>query len=168
MKTTTTALLTALVLGASVWATEAQDNKDGAPPRGPRDGGGERPERGGPQGERPDRGPGGPGGDRQRMFVPPIVAALDVNSDGVIDEKEIANASAALKKLDKDGDGKLLMEELRPVRPANGEGGPNGVPEGQRRPGGQGFNPEGRGPRPQGDGDSAPQERPGRRPAADQ
>ncbi len=68
------------------------------------------------------RHPGGPGGPGQRP-VPPLVAALDANHDGVIDETEIANASAALKTLDKNGDGKLTMDELRPPRP---EGGPNG------------------------------------------
>ncbi len=178
MKTTTTALLTALALGASVWATQAQDNKDGAPPRGPRDGAGERPERGGPQGERPDRGPGGPGGDRQRRPMPPIIGALDANGDGVIDEQEIANASAALRKLDKNGDGKLTMEEMMPPRSsgfAGGpEGGPNGQrgprdggPDGERRPEGAGFGPEGRGPRPGGDADGAPQPA-RRRPSAEQ
>jgi Ca2+-binding EF-hand superfamily protein len=44
-------------------------------------------------------------------------AALDANKDGTIDEKEIKDASAALKKLDKNGDGKLTREELRPNMP---------------------------------------------------
>jgi hypothetical protein len=35
----------------------------------------------------------------------------------VIDDTEITNASAALKKLDKNSDGRLTMEELRPPRP---------------------------------------------------
>jgi hypothetical protein len=43
--------------------------------------------------------------------------ALDANGDGVIDEVEIANAPAALRSLDKNNDGKLTMEELRPPRP---------------------------------------------------
>ena len=50
---------------------------------------------------------------------PPIIVALDKNKDGVIDAEEIANASAALKTLDKNGDGKLTMDELHP---AKGEG----------------------------------------------
>lgn len=59
--------------------------------------------------------------------MPPLIAALDANHDGVIDADEIANAPAALKKLDKNGDGKLTMDELRPPRP---EGGPDrGGPE---------------------------------------
>ena len=61
------------------------------------------------------------GGDGKRP-TPPIMAALDANGDMVIDEKEIANASAALKKLDKNGDGKLTMDELRPQRPAGAPG----------------------------------------------
>ncbi|MFM2081572.1 MAG: hypothetical protein RL380_263 [Verrucomicrobiota bacterium] len=76
--------------------------------------------------------PGGrpPGGQRQ---LPPIVAALDANHDGTIDAGEIANASAALKTLDKNGDGKLTGDELRP----QGQGG-QGQQGGGRPPGGQG------------------------------
>jgi len=59
--------------------------------------------------------------------------ALDANHDGVIDAAEIANASAALKSLDKNGDGKLTQDELRPPRPQGGDRpgrppGPNGQP----------------------------------------
>jgi len=61
---------------------------------------------------------GGPGGARQRpMMVPPLMAALDTNHDGVIDEDEIKNAAEALRKLDKNGDGKITMDEIRPHRP---------------------------------------------------
>ncbi|HTI73112.1 MAG TPA: phospholipid-binding protein, partial [Candidatus Limnocylindria bacterium] len=70
--------------------------------------------------------------------------ALDLNHDGVIDADEIAQASASLKKLDKNGDGKLTPDELRPPRPA-GPGGPGG-PGGQGRP--EGPEGEGRPPRP--------------------
>ena len=48
--------------------------------------------------------------------------ALDVNHDGVIDADEIANAPAELKTLDKNGDGKLTQDELRPQRPPQGSG----------------------------------------------
>lgn len=92
----------------------------------------------------------------------PIVAALDANHDGVIDASEIANASKALATLDKNGDGKLTQDEIRPARPegdrgpegGRGPGGPGG-PGGKRGPGGPGgpegkHGPEGgpRGPRP--------------------
>ena len=61
------------------------------------------------------------------------MAALDANHDGVIDANEIANAPAALKSLDKNGDGKLTPDEFmgpRPHRPGgpgrNGGGNPGG------------------------------------------
>jgi uncharacterized protein YuzE len=50
----------------------------------------------------------------QFMLVHPVVAALDADHDGVISAAEIANASAALKTLDRDGDGDLSENELRP------------------------------------------------------
>ena len=43
----------------------------------------------------------------------------------MIDAEEIANASKALKTLDKNGDGKLTQDELRPPRPeGQGQEGP--------------------------------------------
>lgn len=45
---------------------------------------------------------------------------FDANKDGVIDATEIENASAALKKLDTNSDGKLTPDELRPQRPGRG------------------------------------------------
>jgi hypothetical protein len=105
MKTKMKTILTVLALGASAFVVSAQNNNDG-PPGG---------------------GPGGPGGlGRHRPPVPAIVAALDANHDGVIDSNEIANASAALKSLDKNGDGKLTPDEFMGPRP--------------QRPGGQGRN----------------------------
>ena len=102
----------------------------------------------GPQGPGP-RGPGGPGGPGHgnRPPLPPIVAALDANHDGVIDATEIDNAPAALRTLDKNGDGKLTMDELMPPhqggRGPGGPGGPRG-PRGPRGPGG----PDQQGPPP--------------------
>jgi len=46
----------------------------------------------------------------------PIVTALDTNSDGILDSNEIANASAELLTLDKNGDGKLAAAEYLPAR----------------------------------------------------
>ena len=64
--------------------------------------------------------------------TPPLFAALDANHDGVIDAAEIANAPAALRTLDKNGDGKLTMDEIRPPRP--GGQGPGGRPPDGARP----------------------------------
>ncbi|MEI9866114.1 MAG: hypothetical protein WDN00_16485 [Limisphaerales bacterium] len=52
------------------------------------------------------------------------MAALDTNSDGVISADEIANATGGVEEtLDKNGDGKLTRDELRPPRPLQ-DGGP--------------------------------------------
>ncbi len=77
---------------------------------------------------------------RPPMMKPPLIAALDVNDDGVIDEKEIDMAVASLKKLDKNGDGKIDRQELMPPRPMGpppgGEGGQGGDRQ-RRGPGGR-------------------------------
>jgi hypothetical protein len=65
---------------------------------------------------------GGPPPDKHRP-PPPVsflMQALDTNHDGVLDAEEIANASASLLKLDKNGDGKLTADELRPTGPPPG------------------------------------------------
>ena len=114
MKTNHILILT-LALGVSTCLLTAQDGNprpDGPPPR---------------------PGQGGPGGQRPMM---PIIEALDLNKDGVIDADEIAKASASLKKLDKNGDGKLTQDEFRGQRPG-GPGGQGG-PGGEGRPGGSG------------------------------
>ena len=41
----------------------------------------------------------------------PIIEALDLNHDRLIDAAELAKASESLKKLDKNGDGKISREE---------------------------------------------------------
>ena len=64
---------------------------------------------------------------RGRHMVPPLFKALDVNRDGVLDAAEIANASAALLKLDTNGDGVLTRDELCP-RPPQGGGRRGGPP----------------------------------------
>lgn len=58
----------------------------------------------------------GPRGEGRRPFPNPIFAVLDANHDGVISAEEIRNAPAALKTLDKNGDGQLTMDELMPPR----------------------------------------------------
>ena len=81
-----------------------------------------------------NEGPAGPGGPGGRP-VPPMMAALDTNKDGEIDATELANATASLKTLDKNSDGKLSGDEIRPARGERGSGGGQG---GGRGPGGQG------------------------------
>ena len=82
----------------------------------------------GPRGERGgDRGPGRGGPDFLRRL--PVMLALDVNGDGVISAEEINNAAVALRKLDKNNDGQLTEDEMRPNFPPGGPGGP-GAPSG--------------------------------------
>ncbi len=140
MKNTSKAVIAMLALGASAWVIIAQDNGNS-----PADG--QRPPR--RQNADTQEGPGGQGGSplrRNRPPLPAVVRALDANHDGIVDAAEIANASAALKTLDKDGDGKLTMQELMGP-PPQGMGGP-----GNGRPGqGQGDGPQGRAQRINGD-----------------
>jgi hypothetical protein len=82
--------LTMLALGASAFIVNAQDAGD-LPPDG-----------NGPSGCPPPS---------------PVIVALDANHDGVISAYEITNAPAALKTLDKNGDGQLTQDELRPQGP---------------------------------------------------
>jgi Ca2+-binding EF-hand superfamily protein len=51
---------------------------------------------------------------REFMRVNPVLAALDADHDGEISAAEIANSSSALKKLDRNGDGRLSPDELLP------------------------------------------------------
>ena len=73
-------------------------------------------------------GPGMPGG----MMMNPFMAALDADKDGTLSVSEIANASKSLMTLDKNGDGVLSGDEMRPPqmaggqRPGEGGGAPNG------------------------------------------
>jgi hypothetical protein len=139
-------LLLTLALGVATCLLSAQDGNQ--PPGGKRPPGGKGGPggQGGPGNER--RGPGGPGGMGSQRPVSPIVAALDLNHDGIIDAEEIAKASESLKKLDKNGDGKLTPDEYMPPRPGGpgGQGGPGGPagkggrggPGGQGAPGGKG------------------------------
>jgi len=143
MKITTKLLLIGATAGASalLFAQDAPNNGQSGPQDGP--------------------GAGGPGGGHHRMRHPPIaiIGALDANHDGVIDADEIANAVEALKKLDKNGDGKLTPDEFLGAPP----GGPGGGP-GQPGPNGEGG-PRGPGsPRP--DGQNGPGNRP-QRPAGE-
>jgi Ca2+-binding EF-hand superfamily protein len=53
------------------------------------------------------------------MHFHPVLAVLDVDHDGEVSASEIQNAAAALKTLDKNGDGKLTQDELLPDPVAN-------------------------------------------------
>jgi Ca2+-binding EF-hand superfamily protein len=53
----------------------------------------------------------------------PVIEALDLNKDRIIDAAELAKATESLKKLDKNRDGKLSAEEFRPA-PGRGMGPP--------------------------------------------
>ncbi len=88
---------------------------------------------------------GQPGQSGQRPPPPPIINALDANHDGKIDAQEIANASAALKTLDKNGDGVLTQEETRPMRPEGRPGERGGENRGPRE-GGEGRPPQSNNP----------------------
>jgi hypothetical protein len=57
----------------------------------------------------------GPGGEGQRA-VHPLMTTLDLNGDGIVDQRELENATSALRRLDRNGDGRLTPEELRPAR----------------------------------------------------
>ncbi len=143
----TTALLMALGLALPAM-TFAQDAEKPRQPRGERP-----PQREGAPGDadRPGQnregGPGAPGGPRGQQMTPPLFAALDANKDGMLDADEIKNAAAALAKLDKNGDGKITPEEMRPARgggerPKAGEDGREAAgPRGQRDPGAEGQRP---------------------------
>ena len=72
--------------------------------------------------ERPERGERGGGRERRPQFggqggfmrMLPIMVALDADGNGEISTVEIKGAASALQKLDKNKDGKLTQEELRP------------------------------------------------------
>ena len=138
------------LLGASVTMSVMAQ-----PPREERPPGGDRPE-GPPEGRRRDGEQGEPG----RPPMPnPLVAALDTNGDREISAEELQAATASLLTLDKNSDGKLTDDEMRPPRPDGG--GREGAPrEGGGRDGGREGAPQngapqngaGRGEGPQGRG----------------
>jgi hypothetical protein len=140
---------------------------------------------------RPD-GPPLDGGRPDRPMPPPnpVMMALDKDGNRELSEEEINNAVAALKTLDKNSDGKLDGDEIRPPRPdgpprgPGREGRPDGPPRGDRPPGedgppdarrprdGEGREPRSRDDRPpggredrrpDGPGDRGPGDREGRR-----
>ena len=91
---------------------------------------------------------GGPGGQQ----TPPLLRVFDADGDGEISSKEIDAAAAALRKLDRNSDGKVTFEEFRPNAGQGqgpGRGGPQAGQGGQRPGGGpgQGAQMQGQGQR---------------------
>ena len=122
-----------------------EDDENRGPRRGP-EGSPPRPSserRDGPP-PPPHKGRRGPGGfDGPPAPHHPLMFALDVDEDGELSAREIKNASKALLKLDRNGDGELSHSELRPPRPEGpmrrpefGRGGPDGPPHDGPPPGG--------------------------------
>lgn len=99
-----------------------------------------------PEGRRPEGGPpeggffgGGAGREGGRRMPNPLLDALDADKNGELSTEEIANATAALKSLDKNSDGKLDVAEMRPNFEGMGRGGFGQGPGGE---GGQGSGSE--------------------------
>lgn len=76
-----------------------------------------------------------PPGDRRPPPVPPFLAVFDADHDRVLSADEIEAASETLAKMDKNGDGKITLDEIRPPE-GNKKGdkpkGPGGPPPGNR------------------------------------
>ncbi len=74
--------------------------------------------------------PGGPMGMLQML---PLMKALDTDQDGTLSASEISNASKTLMQLDKNGDGILSADEMRPD-PSSMPGGFAGAGPGAKGP----------------------------------
>ena len=138
------ATLVALFLSITMSASAMAQPPEGRPGREGRPGQEGRPGEGRP-------GEGGPGPRGGMMRMPnPLMEAIDSDKDGELSPDEIANAVVALKKLDKNDDGKLDATETRPNFEGMGRGGfpggggpggfGGGFPGGPG--GGQGGNPD--------------------------
>ncbi len=115
------------LLGISATVTVlAQTPEDELPARGDRPDG---PPPGGRRGEGSSNEPGRP------PLPNPLVAALDTNGDREISAEELEAATASLLTLDKNKDGKLTDDEMRPPRPERGRG----FGRGDGPPHGEGF-----------------------------
>ncbi len=66
-----------------------------------------------------------PRGDRMPPPVPPLLVLFDTNHDRVLSAEEIQAAADSLAKLDRNGDGKITLDEMR-MPPPNGGRPPKG------------------------------------------
>ena len=122
------AALSYFVAPPSPWQDPPGGRRPGPPGRGEQDPG--RP-------PRPDHDEGDPPPPPFGPPPNPMFLAIDTNDDGELSANEIANASKSLLKLDRDKDGILTEEEVRPPRPG-GRRGPGGPPP----PVGRGVDPK--------------------------
>lgn len=120
-----------IVTGASIAIAQDSPAKDpaGQDPSG-RPERRERPNRPGLQGQNPANPEMMARGMAMMMRNLPVIKALDTDEDGQLSASEIENASKSLLKLDKNGDGAISPEEMRP-EPGQmpmfaGPGGPGG------------------------------------------
>ena len=141
-------LLLASLLGSLAWTLPCQSQE----PQPPNSAGGEsgRTENQRPEGRRPGQGrlqENRPNGANPEMAArgmammlrnSPVFRALDSDEDGQLSASEIENAPKSLLKLDKNGDGILNADEMRPDPAQMPQfGGPNG-PNGPGRTGAPG------------------------------
>jgi Ca2+-binding EF-hand superfamily protein len=101
-------LATIVAVTLPVMASAQEDGKEKGPGRRPNM---QRPGSGPEAGKLPGGFPGGPMGMMQML---PLMKVLDTDQDGSLSATEIANASKTLIQLDKNGDGVISTEEMRP------------------------------------------------------
>ncbi len=113
MKTLPTLAAVATLTLAS-WPLHAQQDQPNRPPAPP--------QREGQRQNQPERG------------VPLFFRILDTNHDGAIDADEMAHAGEALRKLDRNGDGRLTPEDMQPQRDGQAPSEMRREGDAQRRP----------------------------------
>lgn len=114
-------------------------------------------QRGGQRGGGGQRGERSQGGQGARGQTPPLLRVFDTDGDNELSPDEIDAAAQALRKLDRNKDGRLTAEELRPqqrgqfgggrgqAQQGGGRGQAQGRPQQQGGPGGRGQQGGGRG-----------------------